>query len=166
MGSLGFLTNHHFKSMQEDLNEVIFGSESLEQCSIDGSVSISFCLSMFPFLPNTAFILLQLQSSCNCFGVSVLGACTALFLCTCMISAKLLKVCFLTELLRYYHHHSEHTLLSINGRGFSDVIRHMTSWSDTCRGFLFTSCTRHQLRHPMQLNALASCQGIMGMVQA
>ncbi len=40
MGSLGFLTNHDFKSMQRDLNEVIFGSESLEQCSIDGSVPL------------------------------------------------------------------------------------------------------------------------------
>lgn len=38
LGSLGFLTNHHFKSMHEDLNEVIFGSEELEQCSIDGSM--------------------------------------------------------------------------------------------------------------------------------
>ncbi|DBB11368.1 TPA: hypothetical protein ACH3X3_006790 [Trebouxia sp. C0006] len=38
MGSLGFLTNHDFKSMHKDLNEVIFGSESLEQCSIDGSM--------------------------------------------------------------------------------------------------------------------------------
>ncbi len=40
MGSLGFLTNHDFKSMHDDLNEVIYGSEALEQCSIDGSVSI------------------------------------------------------------------------------------------------------------------------------
>jgi len=40
MGSLGFLTNHDFKSMHQDLNEVIFGSESLEQCSIDGSVPL------------------------------------------------------------------------------------------------------------------------------
>ena len=44
MGSLGFLTNHHFKSMQHDLKEVIFGSESLEQCAIDGSVSVSICM--------------------------------------------------------------------------------------------------------------------------
>lgn len=37
--------------MQQDLNEVIFGSESLEQCAIDGSVSICFCLSMSSSLP-------------------------------------------------------------------------------------------------------------------
>ena len=39
MGSLGFLTNHNFNSMSQDLTEVIYGSESLEQCAIDGSVS-------------------------------------------------------------------------------------------------------------------------------
>ena len=48
MGSLGFLTNHDFKGMHEDLNEVIFGSkEGLEQCSIDGSVSCCLLVTMF-----------------------------------------------------------------------------------------------------------------------
>lgn len=47
MGSLGFLTNHDFKGMHEDLNEVIFGSkEGLEQCSIDGSVSCCLLVTM------------------------------------------------------------------------------------------------------------------------
>ena len=35
---MGFLTNHDYNSMQEDLQEVIDGSETLEQCAIDGSV--------------------------------------------------------------------------------------------------------------------------------
>ena len=38
LGSMGFLTNHDYNSMQEDLQEVIDGSETLEQCAIDGSV--------------------------------------------------------------------------------------------------------------------------------
>lgn len=38
LGSMGFLTNHDYNSMQEDLREVIDGSETLEQCAIDGSV--------------------------------------------------------------------------------------------------------------------------------
>ena len=37
---MGFLTNHDYNSMQEDLQEVIDGSETLEQCAIDGSVSV------------------------------------------------------------------------------------------------------------------------------
>ena len=40
LGSMGFLTNHDYKSMQADLLEVIEGSETLEQCSIDGSVGL------------------------------------------------------------------------------------------------------------------------------
>lgn len=37
---MGFLTNHDYNSMQEDLQEVIDGSETLEQCAVDGSVRV------------------------------------------------------------------------------------------------------------------------------
>lgn len=40
LGSMGFLTNHDYNSMQQDLQEVVDGSETLEQCAIDGSVRV------------------------------------------------------------------------------------------------------------------------------
>lgn len=68
MGSLGFLTNHDFKSMQRDLNEVIFGSESLEQCSIDGSVHLLpnhvSCMMIAAWFMQGSSLCMQTQPDC------------------------------------------------------------------------------------------------------
>ena len=42
LGSLWFLTNHSWQEGRHDILSVIHGSENLEQCAIDGSVSYHF----------------------------------------------------------------------------------------------------------------------------
>ena len=63
MGSLGFLTNHNFKSMNHDLKEVIYGSESLEQCSIDGSVGA--CMARVTCTHATLLANVSVVASCR-----------------------------------------------------------------------------------------------------
>ena len=52
LGSLGFLTNHSWQEWQQDIMSVIYGSENLEQCAIDGSVSVHLmkCTLLFASL--------------------------------------------------------------------------------------------------------------------
>ena len=42
-GSLGFLTNHSLQNVESDLRGVIYGSEDLDQCSLEEEVR-SVCL--------------------------------------------------------------------------------------------------------------------------
>lgn len=54
---MGFLTNHDYNSMQEDLQEVIDGSETLEQCAIDGSVSDYTRLALTMLMQNVLLVM-------------------------------------------------------------------------------------------------------------
>ena len=60
LGSLGFLTNHFYQNYIRDLKGVIYGRESLDQCSMDTDEGMAVSLLPTEHGPSTA----NLDMSC------------------------------------------------------------------------------------------------------
>lgn len=46
LGSLGFLTNHKFEELEEDLKNVIYGSQDTSPCAIPGMFSAGVMITL------------------------------------------------------------------------------------------------------------------------